>query len=90
MQEVYKVVGYNYGRFTDNRGKEVVFANLFVEFPFKEGSGEYNFGGVKCAVMKCTDSKLLQNADSLIGEDVYLFFNQYGKVSYISLAAEAK
>ncbi len=91
MQEIYKVVGYNFGRFNDRSGKEVIFANVFTEQPFKSGSSEdYNFGGVKAAVMKCTDSSLLKNADALLGKDVFLYFNQYGKVSYISPADEAE
>lgn len=84
MEEIYEVVGMCWGSFEDKQtGREVKYANLFVKAPFvdaREGS-DYSYRGEKCFVMKCEAPDLFATVNP--GDMVKLFFNKYGKVSFV-------
>ncbi|MEG1396927.1 MAG: hypothetical protein RSC82_08130 [Oscillospiraceae bacterium] len=88
MEEIYTVVGKCHGSFTDQAtGNVIVYANLFVTAPFKEGkdNNNYHYEGEKCFTMKCTAMDVLKDVE--VGQKVQLFFNQYKKVSYVVTAS---
>lgn len=86
--EIYTVVGMSYGSFEDKQtGNGVFYAQLFVTAPFKaaKAGSDYHTKGDKCFVMKCVSPDVFANVE--VGDEVQLFFNQYGKVSHIATAA---
>ena len=88
MEDTYTVVGMCHGSFSDKQtGNLVRYANLFATALFNkpaEGS-DYHTEGVKAFTFKCDAPDVW--AQVTVGDEGELFFNKYGKVTYIKPVA---
>lgn len=89
-QEIYTVVGYQYGEYEvkngPKRGEKRTYANLFVVSPMSgEQSDRYSFLGSKADKLKCASSDLLKSLK--VGDKVNLYFDgdpNYPKVVFVN------
>lgn len=88
MNDTYEVVGMSYGTFNDKQtGNLIRYASIHVIGDFKTASegSDYHTQGKKTFTFKCVAPDVF--AEVSVGDEVTLFFDQYGKVSYIKPAA---
>lgn len=89
-QNVYTVVGYQYGEYQvkdgPHKGEQRTYANLFVVTPMAGDQNEhFSFLGSKAEKYKCSSGSLLKVLK--IGDKVNLYFDgdpKYPKVVFIN------
>lgn len=78
-----RVVGYRKSDFTAKDGTEVKGYNLFLEEPVTK-----NGKGIQTDKIYLSEKKVADNGidlDGLIGKNVSLAYNKWGKVAYINI-----
>ncbi len=79
-----KIIGLRDSSFKGKDGTEVNGTNIYLTYPLEKGIGE----GSERVFM--TEAKLCDGGYSpKIGDEVFIEYNRYGKVSAIRLVAEA-
>lgn len=92
-QEVFSVVGYQYGQFEEkdgpNKGNMKSYVNLFVLQDMSgEQSDKYHFCGAKALKVPCTDPGVL--SDVKLGSHVNLYFDSKKRVTFVRAIPAAK
>jgi len=83
MDEIFRVVGYQWGKFKDRKSGEIVtYCNLFCIGEFSGEQGEdRHFNGSKAVKLKCVDHSLF--ADVKPGDYVEFSYDRGGSVKEI-------
>lgn len=92
-QEVFTIVGYQYGSFElkdgPHKGDMQAYASLFAVQPIEgEDNDKYHYCGSKALKFRCADACVLHDIQP--GMNVNLFFDSKDRVSFIRLIPPAK
>ncbi len=85
-ENVRTFVGYNYGRFRNDRGQMQPYCNVFLLEEFSgEENEDYHFSGQKAVKYSCASPEVYKGVS--IGELVTCFFDEKKKVVYMRTAS---
>ena len=92
-QDVFSVVGYQFGRFMEkdgpHKGEMKDYASLFVVQPMTgEQSERFNYIGSKALKFQCADASVLDKLEP--GMKVNLYFDSKERVSLVHPVSPAK
>ena len=86
--EVKVFVGFNYGRFENDKGEKQSYCNAFMLEEFAGDQNEdYHFGGQKAVKYGCTSPDVFKGIEP--GTTVKCFFDSKKKISYMIPADKA-
>ena len=75
-------MGFNYGRFQNDRGEMQPYCNAFVLEPFSgDENSDYHFGGQKAMKYGCTSPDVFKGIQP--GTKVQCFFDSKKKISFM-------
>ena len=79
-QTGYIYVGSAYGTFTGENGRPVNYCNLFVLRPMQPDANRGSYGdGWRAEKLRCESQNVIKGFE--VGDEVQLYFDQYGRVT---------
>ena len=83
MGERYTIVGWSWGTFQTQDGRQMPYANLYVTSPVNQNqSDNYHAVGYKAEKLRCTSPQVWESAELVVGQDAILVFDRNGRVTY--------